>query len=53
MNQEDKKKIIEAIVNSDDHYKNNVEAVKRLEKSLDELKLFKKGIYRKNLGGNF
>ncbi|MGE7667846.1 hypothetical protein ACQKMN_19300 [Ureibacillus composti] len=43
MNQEDKKKIIEAIVNSDDHYKNNDEEVKRLEKSLDEVEAIQKG----------
>lgn len=29
-NKEDEKKLIEAIANNDDYYKNNVEALKRL-----------------------
>lgn len=43
MNEEDKKKIIEAIVNSNDHYKNNDEAVKGLKKSLEQVEAVQKG----------
>ncbi|CAM5220703.1 hypothetical protein UACE39S_02545 [Ureibacillus acetophenoni] len=47
------KKIVEAISNSDDYYKNNDEALKRLEQSLEEVELIQKGLLPKKSAREF
>lgn len=44
---DERKKLIEAIANSDDYYKDNAEALERLETALTEVEAIKKGILPK------
>ena len=52
-NKEDRKKLIEAITNNDDYYKSNVEALNRLEKSLEGVETIQKGQLPKKTAKEF
>ncbi|SOC44959.1 hypothetical protein [Ureibacillus acetophenoni] len=46
-NKEERKKIIEAIANSDEYFKDNDEALKDIEKAVEEVEAIKNGLLPK------